>query len=90
MSASSIAALVVFFDILSTNIRRPVGIRWQHSRGFHTFYNMSGNHLSPLTNGSLKGKRVGVCVSGGLDSKTVCKRLVEAGVDVLAFSGDCK
>ena len=46
--------------------------------------------LSPLANGSLKGKRVGVCVSGGLDSKTVCKRLVEAGVDVLAFSGDCK
>ncbi|KAL1495887.1 hypothetical protein AB1Y20_014531 [Prymnesium parvum] len=35
-----------------------------------------------------KGKRVGVCVSGGLDSKTVCKRLVEAGVDVLSFSAD--
>mmetsp|Transcript_23090 Transcript_23090/g.58878 ORF Transcript_23090/g.58878 Transcript_23090/m.58878 type:complete len:435 (+) Transcript_23090:93-1397(+) len=35
-----------------------------------------------------KGKRVGVCVSGGLDSKTVCKRLVEQGIDVLAFSGD--
>ena len=35
-----------------------------------------------------KGKKVGVCVSGGLDSKTVCKRLVEDGVDVLAFSGD--
>ena len=35
-----------------------------------------------------KGKRVGVCVSGGLDSKTVSKRLVEAGVDVLTFSAD--
>jgi len=35
-----------------------------------------------------KGKKVGVCVSGGLDSKTVCKRLVEAGINVLAFSGD--
>jgi len=35
-----------------------------------------------------KGKRVGVCVSGGLDSKTVCKRLVEEGIDVLAFSAD--
>jgi len=35
-----------------------------------------------------KGKKVGVCVSGGLDSKTVCKRMVDAGVDVLAFSGD--
>lgn len=31
---------------------------------------------------------VGVCVSGGLDSKTVSKRLVEAGVRVLAFSAD--
>lgn len=31
---------------------------------------------------------VGVCVSGGLDSKTVSKRLVEAGVKVLAFSAD--
>jgi len=35
-----------------------------------------------------KGKRLGVCVSGGLDSKTVCKRLVEEGLDVLAFSAD--
>jgi argininosuccinate synthase len=34
------------------------------------------------------GKTVGVCVSGGLDSKTVCKKLVEEGVSVLAFSGD--
>lgn len=37
---------------------------------------------------NLKGKRVGVCVSGGLDSKTVCKRLVEEGIEVLAFSAD--
>ena len=37
---------------------------------------------------ALKGKKVGVCVSGGLDSKTVSKRLVEAGVEVLAFSAD--
>ncbi len=35
-----------------------------------------------------KGKKVGVCVSGGLDSKTVCKRLVMEGIDVLAFSAD--
>ena len=34
------------------------------------------------------GKKVGVCVSGGLDSKTVCKRLVMDGIDVLAFSAD--
>lgn len=31
---------------------------------------------------------VGVCVSGGLDSKSVSKRLVEEGVKVLAFSAD--
>lgn len=31
---------------------------------------------------------VGVCVSGGLDSKTVSKRLIEGGVKVLAFSAD--
>ena len=36
----------------------------------------------------LRGKLVGVCVSGGLDSKTVSKRLVEEGVQVLAFSAD--
>jgi len=41
-----------------------------------------------LSVAALKGKKVGVCVSGGLDSKTVSKRLVEAGVDVLAFSAD--
>ena len=34
------------------------------------------------------GKKVGVCVSGGLDSKTVCKRLTEDGINVLAFSAD--
>ena len=33
----------------------------------------------------LEGLRVGVCVSGGLDSKTVTKRLLDAGVDVLCF-----
>lgn len=36
----------------------------------------------------LNGQRVGICVSGGLDSKTVAKRLIEAGVDVLCFSAD--
>ena len=36
----------------------------------------------------LHGKLVGVCVSGGLDSKTVSKRLVEDGIKVLAFSAD--
>ena len=45
-------------------------------------------HLGPCACFAVKGKRVGVCVSGGLDSKTVCKRLVEEGIDVLAFSAD--
>mmetsp|Transcript_6945 Transcript_6945/g.15893 ORF Transcript_6945/g.15893 Transcript_6945/m.15893 type:complete len:443 (-) Transcript_6945:300-1628(-) len=44
----------------------------------------SGAHLKE----KYKGKTVGVCVSGGLDSKTVCKKLVEDGLKVLAFSGD--
>jgi len=37
---------------------------------------------------NLKDKTVGMCVSGGLDSKTVTKRLIEAGVDVICFSAD--
>jgi argininosuccinate synthase len=41
-----------------------------------------------LTVADLRGKLVGVCVSGGLDSKTVSKRLVEDGCKVLAFSAD--
>ena len=36
----------------------------------------------------LKGHRVGICVSGGLDSKTVTTRLVKAGVDVRCFTAN--
>lgn len=36
----------------------------------------------------LKGKTVGVCVSGGLDSKTVTKRLMEEDINVICFSAD--
>lgn len=36
----------------------------------------------------LKGRKVGMCVSGGLDSRTVTKRLIEAGVDVVCFTAD--
>ncbi len=36
----------------------------------------------------LKGERIGVCVSGGLDSKTVTTRLKKAGLDVLCFTAD--
>ena len=36
----------------------------------------------------LQGRTVGMCVSGGLDSKTITKRLVEAGVNVICFTAD--
>jgi len=36
----------------------------------------------------LKEKTVGVCVSGGLDSKTVTKRLMEENIKVICFSAD--
>ncbi|HAS84295.1 MAG TPA: argininosuccinate synthase, partial [Verrucomicrobia bacterium] len=36
----------------------------------------------------LKGRKAGICVSGGLDSRTVAKTLVESGVDVVCFTAD--
>ena len=36
----------------------------------------------------LANHKVGICVSGGLDSKTVTARLLEAGLDVLCFTAD--
>lgn len=36
----------------------------------------------------LKGEKIGICVSGGLDSKTVTTRLIKAGLDVLCFTAD--
>ncbi|NDC82819.1 argininosuccinate synthase [bacterium] len=36
----------------------------------------------------LKSEKLGICVSGGLDSKTVARRLKEAGADVLCFTAD--
>jgi argininosuccinate synthase len=36
----------------------------------------------------LKGHKLGICVSGGLDSKTVTRRLIEAGCEVLCFTAD--
>ena len=38
--------------------------------------------------GDLEGEKVGICVSGGLDSKSVTARLIEAGVDVVGFTAD--
>jgi argininosuccinate synthase len=36
----------------------------------------------------LKNQKVGACVSGGLDSRTIAKCLVEAGVKVVGFTAD--
>ena len=36
----------------------------------------------------LAGEKIGICVSGGLDSKSVTARLVEAGLDVVGFTAD--
>ncbi|MBN1676736.1 MAG: argininosuccinate synthase [Kiritimatiellae bacterium] len=36
----------------------------------------------------LKNEKVGICVSGGLDSRTITRKLVELGVDVVCFSAD--
>lgn len=36
----------------------------------------------------LKGRKLGICVSGGLDSKTVARRLLEEGCDVTCFTAD--
>ncbi|MBO7447847.1 argininosuccinate synthase, partial [bacterium] len=41
-----------------------------------------------MTVNDLKGKKLGVCVSGGLDSKTISVRLREAGAKVLCFTAD--
>jgi argininosuccinate synthase len=36
----------------------------------------------------LKGEKVGICVSGGLDSRTIAKKLTDLGIDALCFSAD--
>lgn len=36
----------------------------------------------------LEGKKVGICVSGGLDSKTVATRMIQAGVECICFTAD--
>lgn len=38
--------------------------------------------------GDLGGEKIGICVSGGLDSKSVTARLIEAGLDVTGFTAD--
>lgn len=41
-----------------------------------------------MTLNDLKGQKAGICVSGGLDSRTVAKTLVDAGVDAVCFTAD--
>ena len=41
-----------------------------------------------LTIEQLKGQTVGACVSGGLDSRTIARRLTEAGVKVIGFTAE--
>lgn len=41
-----------------------------------------------MTLNELKNKKVGLCVSGGLDSQTTAKKLVELGVNVVCFTAD--
>ncbi|NLB69336.1 MAG: argininosuccinate synthase [Lentisphaerae bacterium] len=41
-----------------------------------------------MTVNDVKERKMGICVSGGLDSKTIAKRLKEAGADVLCFTAD--
>jgi len=38
--------------------------------------------------GDIEGEKIGICVSGGLDSKSVTARLIEAGLDVVGFTAD--
>ena len=42
----------------------------------------------PMLLSELKDHKIGLCVSGGLDSKTVATRLKQAGCDVLCFTAD--
>ncbi|MFW6152490.1 MAG: argininosuccinate synthase domain-containing protein, partial [Verrucomicrobiota bacterium] len=41
-----------------------------------------------MTLEELKKEKVGLCVSGGLDSRTVAARLVEEGVGLICFTAD--
>lgn len=36
----------------------------------------------------LVGEKVGICVSGGLDSRTIAKKMTEMGVEILCFTAD--
>ena len=41
-----------------------------------------------MTLAELKNRKVGICVSGGLDSRTITRKLVDVGADVLCFTAN--
>lgn len=41
-----------------------------------------------MTINDLAGEKVGICVSGGLDSRTIAKKLTETGIKALCFTAD--
>lgn len=41
-----------------------------------------------MTIDQLKREKIGICVSGGLDSRTITRRLTEAGIKVICFTAD--
>jgi len=41
-----------------------------------------------MTIDELKNEKVGICVSGGLDSRTIARKLVDAGVELCCFTAD--
>lgn len=41
-----------------------------------------------MTLAELTGEKLGVCVSGGLDSKTITRKFTELGIDVVCFTAD--
>jgi argininosuccinate synthase len=48
----------------------------------------AGSLLRIMRLDQLQGEKIGICVSGGLDSRTVTRRLLEAGCDVIGFTAD--
>ena len=41
-----------------------------------------------MTLTDLDGEKLGICVSGGLDSRTVARKLIDLGIDVVCFTAD--
>ncbi len=41
-----------------------------------------------MTLKDLDGEKLGICVSGGLDSRTVTRKLIDLGIDVIGFAAD--